>query len=265
MESPPEGQHEPTLEDVEAWVFERSHLVYLWFAATFAVVLVLTNVIGTKLFHFHAGPLSDWLNDGQPLTLTAGIITYPITFWLTDIVSEIWGRKRANAMVILGFGMSLLMLVIVQAAKALEPSPYWGLPEVGFPDGQAMQGAMDAFFANPHILLFASMTAYLVAQLFDVRLYHFWWRVTKGKYLWVRNNGSTLISQLVDTIIVNGIFLRWGLDMEWGAIGRIIVAVYICKGLMAMLDTPFIYLGVFIVSRALGLERGKTPARAPLA
>jgi len=253
------------IEDVEAWVFERSHFLYLWFASTFAVVLVLTNVVGTKLFHFHAGPLSDWLNDGKPLTLTAGIITYPITFWLTDIVSEIWGRKRANGMVILGFGMSLLMLVVVQIAKALEPSPFWSLPEVGFPDGVAMQTAMDAFFANPHILLFASMTAYLVAQLFDVRLYHFFWRLTNGKYLWMRNNGSTLISQLVDTIIVNGIFLRWGLGMEWGPIGKVIVAVYICKALMAMIDTPFIYLGVAVVARVLGLDRSKTPGRAPLA
>lgn len=265
MKEQPEGTREVHLEDVEAWVFERSHLMYLWFASTFAVVLVMTNVIGTKLFHFHAGPLSDWLNGGEPLTLTAGIITYPITFWLTDIVSEIWGRKRADVMVILGFGMSLLMLVIVQIAKALEPSPFWSLPEVGFPDGMAMQGAMDAFFANPHILLFASMAAYLVAQLFDVRLYHFFWRLTGGKYLWMRNNGSTLISQLVDTIIVNGIFLRWGLDMDWGPIAKVILAVYICKGIMAVIDTPFIYLGVHVVSRLLGLDRSKTPGRAPLA
>ena len=260
-------EHEPdraaTFEQVETWVFERSHLLYLWFATTFAVVLVLTNIIGTKLFHFHAGPLSDWLNEGEPLTLTAGIITYPITFWLTDIVSEIWGQKRANTMVILGFGMSLLMLIVVQAAKALEPSPLWSLPELGFPDGEAMQGAMGAFFSNPHILLFASMAAYLVAQLFDVRLYHFWLRLTKGKYLWVRNNGSTLISQLVDTIIVNGIFLRFGLGMEWEPIGSVIAAVYICKAIMAVLDTPFIYLGVYVVRRLLGLA--KTPGRAPLA
>lgn len=260
-----QSQAKPVALKSEKWVFERSHMLYLWFAATFAVMLVLTNIVGTKLFYFHAGPLSDLLNDGQPLTLTAGILTYPATFWLTDVVSEIWGRRRADTMVILGFGMSFLMLIVVQVAMSLEPSPYWSLPDKGFPDGESMQVAMGAFFANPRILLFASMTAYLVAQLFDVRLYHFWWRVTRGRHLWLRNNGSTLISQLVDTIIVNGIFLRWGLDMEWGPIGKVIVAVYICKGLMAMIDTPFIYLGVAGVSRFLGIDRSTVHQSAPLA
>jgi len=262
MEQHPSTQHSPR---AEKWIFDRGHQLYLWFAATFAVMLVLTNIVGTKLFYFHAGPLSDLLNDGQPLTLTAGILTYPATFWLTDIVSEIWGRRRADMMVYLGFAMSFLMLIIVQVAIALEPSPYWSLSAKGFPDGAAMQVAMGAFFANPRILLFASMTAYLVAQLFDVRLYHFWRRLTEGRHLWLRNNGSTLVSQLVDTIIVNGIFLRWGLHMEWGPIGKVILAVYVCKAVMALCDTPFIYLGVALVSRFLGLERKGISKSAPLA
>ena len=99
-----------------------------------------------------------------------------------------------------------------------------------------MQQSFGAVFHNPKLLLFASMLAYLVAQLFDVRLYHFWWCVTKGRHMWVRNNGSTMISQLVDTIIVNGIFLRWGFGMQWDAIVRIIIAVYLCKVALAWLD-----------------------------
>jgi len=244
---------------------ERARLVYLWYAAAFAVVLVLTNIIGTKLFLLDVAPLNALLNDGDPITLTAGIITYPITFWLTDVVSEIWGRRRADAMVILGFGMSLLMLVVVQVAKALTPSDLYTLPERGFETGAAMDNAFGAVFAYPHILLFASMTAYLVAQLFDVRLYHFWWRVTKGRYLWVRNNGSTMISQLVDTIIVNGIFLRWGLGMDWPAVGQVILAVYVCKMVMAWIDTPLIYAGGFATCRLLGIERERAPRSAPLA
>ena len=90
---------------VSAPMSERARLVYLWYAAAFAVILVLTNIIGTKLFALDLAPLNALLNGGEPIVLTAGIITYPITFWLTDVVSEIWGRKRANAMVILGFGL----------------------------------------------------------------------------------------------------------------------------------------------------------------
>jgi len=109
------------------------------------------------------------------------------------------------------------------------------------------------------------MLAYLVAQLFDVRLYHFWWRITGGGHMWIRNNGSTMISQLVDTIIVNGIFLRWGLDMEWGTIWEIILWVYVCKVMLAMIDTPFIYLGRSFLRHLFGLKTDTTPSSAPLA
>ncbi|MDA1266262.1 MAG: queuosine precursor transporter [Planctomycetota bacterium] len=243
---------------------ERAELTYAFCAALFVVVLVLTNVIGTKLFLlFQAG--GPFLFGGEPWILTSGILTYPITFLLTDLVSEIWGRKRANMMVIWGFGMSLLMLGILQVAVALPPAGIWAQPGLGFPDGAAMQGALEATFASPAILLGASMTAYLVAQLFDVHLYHFWWKVTGGKHMWLRNNGSTCISQLVDTIIVNGIFLRFGLKMEWGAIGEVIVAVYLCKVVLALIDTPLIYLGRHQLERFLGIEHDPERRHAPLA
>ena len=242
---------------------ERAELAYAFCAALFVVVLVLTNVIGTKLFVLFQDGGPGLFFDGKPWTLTSGILTYPITFLLTDLVSEIWGRKRANFMVISGFVMSLLMLGILQVAVALPPSPIWS--QGAFEDGAAMQGAFAATFANPAILLFASMLAYLVAQLFDVRLYHFWWKVTGGKHMWVRNNGSTMISQLVDTTIVNGIFLRYGLKMEWGAIGEIIVAVYLCKVVLAWMDTPLIYVARIAMERFLGIEHDPERATAPLA
>jgi queuosine precursor transporter len=242
----------------------RPDAVYTLFAATFAVVLVLTNIIGTKLFYLFPEGGPSWFNGGEPVTLTAGIVTYPITFWLTDIVSEIWGRRRANWMVLLGFLMSLLMLGVIQLGVWLPPSELWSLPDQGFAGADEMQTAYAAVFHNPRLLLFASMLAYLVAQLFDVRLYHFWWRVTRGSHMWIRNNGSTMISQLVDTIIVNSIFLRWGLDMEWGTIGEIILWVYLCKILLAWIDTPFLYLGRAGLCRLFGLERGVAPKRAPL-
>ncbi len=82
--------------------------------------------------------------------------------------------------------------------------------------------------------------------------------------MWLRNNGSTLISQLVDTIIVNSIFLRWGLNFEWHVIFDIIVAVYLCKVVLALSDTPLIYLGRAVVRRYLGLEHQAAPLQAPL-
>ena len=241
----------------------RAEGVYTVLAACFAVILVLTNIIGTKLFHLFPDGGPAWFNGGDPVTLTAGIITYPLTFWLTDVVSELWGRRRANLMVWIGFGTSLLMLGVVQVAVALPVSDAWKIPGIDTP--AAMQAAYATTFQNPKLLLFSSMLAYLVAQLFDVRLYHFWWRFTGGRHMWVRNNGSTIISQLVDTIIVNGIFLRWGFGLEWGTIVEIILWVYACKVVLALCDTPLIYLGCSWLRSYLGLSADDAPDVAPLA
>jgi hypothetical protein len=168
-------------------------------------------------------------------------------------------------MVLLGFGMSFLMLGFLTMARALPPSPIWSNPAMGVEDSATMQHMFEVTFSTPHILLGASMTAYLVAQLFDVRLYHFWWGITKGRHLWLRNNGSTAISQLVDTIIVNGIFLRWGLHMEWPVIWQIIAQIYVVKLAMAIVDTPLIYLGRFGLRRWFRLAQDDAPREAPLA
>ncbi|WP_419191845.1 queuosine precursor transporter [Engelhardtia mirabilis] len=241
----------------------RRDAAYTLCAATFCVVLVLTNVIGVKLFQIFPDGRPAWMPGAGPVTLTSGIIAYPFTFLLTDLVSEIWGRRRADLMVVLGFMMSGVMLLLVQVAKVLPPSTFWTAPQ-GY-EGISMQTAFEVSFYYPGVLLFASMTAYLVAQLFDVRLYHFWWKLTGGGHMWVRNNGSTIVSQLVDTIIVNGIFLYWGLKMAPQQIVEVIIAVYLCKVLLALLDTPLIYLFRALVWRWLNLPGKPGTARAPLA
>lgn len=242
----------------------RAEWTYAFLTALFAAVLVLTNIVGVKLFQLFPGGRPAWMPGEGPLTLTAGIITYPLTFLMTDVVSELWGRRRASFLVVVGFLMSMVMLVVVLVSRALPPSPYWENPDMGLrsPD---LQRAFDASFYYPGLLLFASMTAYLVAQLLDVRLYHLWWRLTGGGHMWVRNNGSTMLSQLVDTIIVNGIYLRFGLRMGWEVIAEIIAAVYVCKVVLALLDTPLIYVARALLRRYFGLPADAAPERAPLA
>ncbi|MCG2634665.1 MAG: queuosine precursor transporter [Gammaproteobacteria bacterium] len=215
-------------------------LVYMVLAMTFVTLLVLTNVIGQKLFYL-------W---GQ--TLTAGLITYPLTFLVTDIVSEIFGKKRADRMVWAGFAMSLLMLVIVQISIHLPVSPYWSsalVPE--FSDGDRMQQAWLASFGVGWWLVSGSMCAYLVAQLLDNRLFHFWRRLTGGRHLWLRNNGSTLVSQLVDTFIVNSFLFYGAFGWEFWQGVKVMFVIYLFKLGIALLDTPFCYLGIYGVRRLL--------------
>ncbi len=248
---------EEALAHIDTAAYTRYERVYMVLAATFVVLLVLTNVIGTKLFTSPFNP--EW-------ALTTGILTYPFTFLVTDLVSEIYGRKRADFMVVLGFFMSLLMLLILWAAMSVSPHPAWAgsgyyvdgwrmgaeaTPGTGL---QGYQHAFESVFALNGILLFGSMLAYACAQFTDNWLYHFWKEFTGGKHLWLRNNGSTWVSQLIDTAIVNSILFYIGFGMEFWLGLQIMATIYLHKLLLAALDTPLIYLGVYVLKRILGEE-----------
>ena len=272
------------VEHVEQGAYEA---IYHILAVLFVAMLMLTNIIGTKLFVVSPdlpflGPVIGWIASivgtlfpdqaGSAITLTAGIVTYPLTFLITDIVSETYGRRRADRMVWLGFGASLTMLGVLEVARRLTPSPFWQVPsafaDVFRPDlltvaadgtvtasAEASQAAYLFTFNAPGTLLFASMTAYVVAQLIDNRLFHFCRRLTGGKALWFRNNVSTMFSQLADTIIVNGIFLHFYWKLEWPEIWAVIIAVYVLKGCIALVDTPLCYVGVWWAARATRRNR----------
>lgn len=232
----------------KAW--PTSEKIYTLFAALFVMILVLTNIIGTKLFALEVPGLS------RPLVLTTGILTYPLTFWFTDIVSELWGKRRADLMVFYGFLASLIMLGILWIARAVPPAEIWTIRAEfsGFFDPafhiknasgavtgvshKAAQVAYSFTFDAPGTLLFASMLAYLCAQLSDNYLFHFWRRLTNGKHLWLRNNGSTAVSQLLDTIIVNGIFLHFYWNFGFAQIVEITIVrpSYSCSQTAARQD-----------------------------
>ena len=236
------GTFEANLE-VDLREYPVAERVYLCLAVTFIVLLVLTNIIGIKLFRAPFNP---------EFALTTGILTYPLTFLCTDIVSEIYGKKRADFMVVMGFLMSLLMLAIVTLATVVEPHPYW-VPGVNpyFDSVEGYQHAFESVFALNQVLIVGSMLAYLSAQLIDNYMYHFWKRLTKGKHLWLRNNGSTMVSQLVDTAVVNSILFYIGFGMDFWVGAKIMVTIYVYKLALAALDTPLIYLGVYIVKSIL--------------
>ena len=187
----------------------RHERVYAILLSVFVVILVLTNIIGVKLFTAFPNSLETACFGGA-CTLTSGIVTYPLTFLITDTVSELYGRKRADFMVFVGFAMSLVMVVLVQLVIALPGSPVWVNKDLGFSDVASMQTAFESVFTLPGTLVLGSMTAYLCAQLLDNRMFHFWKARTKGKHLWLRNNASTMVSQAADTVIVNSIFLGYG-------------------------------------------------------
>ena len=227
---------------------QNNESTYSLLVAIFAAILVLTNIIGVKIFTFAPDMFSNGLF-GNPITLTTGIITYPLTFLITDIVSEIYGEKKATRMVFLGFIVSIISLFFIQLAVFLPGSNVWINSDLGYNTVLEMQNAYESVFTLPGILIVASMTAYLVAQVVDVKIFHFLKRITSGKHLWLRNNLSTSVSQLIDTIIVNSIFLYIGLGLSFNIIFQIIVTTYVFKIIIALIDTPIVYLVVNLLKK----------------
>ena len=170
--------------------------------------------------------------------VSAGILPYPLTFLITDILSEIYGRKMTNKVVISGFFASLMVLIFLwlgSQASAIQDSPI-------------DDDTFNLVFQNAWRVIGASMIAYLSAQFLDVRLFHFWKNLTKGKHLWLRNNASTIGSQLVDTTLVICVLFVgvWPL----GQIVQAIIDGWLFKILCAFIDTPIFYvLSSFLKNR----------------
>lgn len=223
--------------------------LFLSLTGIFLTSLVLGNVIGTtKFVTIFSVELSDWMltivpeliRDHQTYTMSVpvGVIAYPFTFLATDLISELYGRKKAQLVVWVGFWMNVFMLFLMSVN-------YW-LPNTGGVSGglQLFEGVYEFMIGNT----IASMIAYLVAQTVDVRLFHFWKEYTDGKHLWLRNNASTTVSQLVDsTAILSILYVAGNLGQEVDTIGKLIILIlnsYLFKFFFALVDTPLCYLGV---------------------
>jgi queuosine precursor transporter len=163
------------------------------------------------------------------LTTTLGNILYASIFFSTDILGEIYGKKEARRGVWLGFIMLVLATLYMQIALLFNPAP-----------SDFIHGSLaEVFSLYPRVAL-ASLTAYLVSQLHDVWAFDYWKRRTGGRFLWLRNNASTMISQGLDSIIFVCIAF-WGI-VSWVDFFQILITTYILKFIIAVADTPFIYV-----------------------
>jgi len=199
------------VHSVDPELHERRERVFLVLAGLFIGSMTMLNILGVSRFldmSFTAFGLR------IPFTLAVGVLPYPVTFLCTDFISELYGRRRANHVVLVGLLLNAWVVAFLWLGGILPPVPELGAN--GLPD----PGAYDyAFFRVRQLTIgavFASMVAYLAAQLVDVQLFHFWKRLTHGRHLWLRNNGSTLVSQLVDSFAVITVTHYWanGLPLD---------------------------------------------------
>ena len=202
----------------------RYEYIFALLAGFFVTSLVVSNSMINKLTDI---PL--------PLiglaTISVGTLPYPVTFLCTDLVSEVYGKRRADMLVIIGFVVSGYMLLLLYLGRILPLSHM---------QDASVQDDFVAVFGQSTRAIIASMVAYMTAQFIDVRLYHYWRRLTNGRHLWLRNNASTLLSQLIDTVAVVTILFFNTLTIP--ELRDVIVSSYIYKLLVALADTPLMYL-----------------------
>jgi len=222
-----------------------AYQIYLYLAALFITSLVVSNLIFQKFFYWN--PFGDIEIFGASLfEVSVGILPYPITFLITDLISEIYGRKKANQVVTTGifasfFSMGIILLA--DAAPAIDNSPI-------------NDATFTQVFALSPIAVLASMIAYLLAQYVDIAIYHFWKRITNGKHLWLRNNFSTFLSQFIDTFTVVGLLCLFKV-LPWEIFFGLVVSGFLFKVFIAFIDTPFLYFFVYLFRKRFGLAEGE--------
>lgn len=169
------------------------------------------------------------------MEMTLGNILFASTFLVTDILSELYGKKEAQRAVFLGIATSVIFILISQSWLLYVPNEHdFAMP------------AMKTIFSNTPRLMFVGITVYVIVQLFDVWLYHRWWAFTSRKFgdshgfLWLRNNGSTLVSQFINAALFTvGAF--WGIHGTKSLIS-IALSSYLIFIVTSVADTPFVYL-----------------------
>ncbi len=233
-------------------VFSTAHLVYLWLAGLFVASLLIADITGVKLFQFKVA--------GWTVQHTCGMLTFPITFLLTDLVNEYYGRRAARRLVWLALAMGGFVFVVVNVALAM---PRWDAPF------NIKDGSFEDVFANSRVMYVASLGAFLVGSLSDIAIFGWVKRLTGGRMVWLRATGSTVVSQFIDSFIVTWLAFSVGrmlfptdaAPMPMGEVLRTAATGYTLKFVIAVGLTPVIYLGRWVMTNRFGMRPIAADAR----
>jgi uncharacterized integral membrane protein (TIGR00697 family) len=217
--------------------------LFVTLVGVFLTCLLVGNLIGGKLTYVHAL--------GRDWVISVGEIPFPLTFILTDILNEFYGRTTARRVTLLGAAMIALTLAIIQAADL----PPWFPPAYTDPSWAKSNMTPFAFqnvFLNAAWIQIASLIAFLTANFVDIGVFFLIKRVTGERLLWLRATGSTAVSQLIDTVVI--ISIAFGQKLDGHTLLSLMVTSYVVKVTVAVLVTPVIYALHELLERAWGLH-----------
>jgi uncharacterized integral membrane protein (TIGR00697 family) len=218
---------------------DKRHKLFLVLTALFITCFVVGDIIGGKLV--------SWTMFGFSFTTTVGMVPFPVTFLLTDVINEFYGQRAARFITLVGFGMGVLSFAIIYLSASI---PFAEFTRAADWTGVTEQTFNNVFLSSLRMII-ASLCAFLISQFVDIAVFQLLKRLSSNRLLWLRASGSTAASQLIDTITIT--FVAWTGLRSNAQILNIIYTAYGLKILIALGLTPLIYLCHALVERGLGI------------
>ncbi len=228
----------------KAYILSRPQKLFVVCTAVFITGLVIAEATASKFFTAFDLPftLSIFGVEFDSVIMTAGVIAFPVTFIVTDLLNEYYGKSGIRFVTFLGMVMIVFEFAILQVAMSVPTASISPVPEEAF----------DLVFGATGRIIFGSITAYLIGQIVDITLFHWLRQLTQGRMLWLRATGSTLGSQFLDTFIV--LIVAFAGQLRIQEILAITLFNYGYKFIIAVIITPIIYLFHWIMDWYLGSE-----------
>lgn len=230
--------------------------LFLGLTAFFCCNALIAESIGTKifslekLFGFHPSSFTLFGQQNISISLTCGVLLWPLEFVMTDIVNEFYGPKAVRRISFIAVGLISYAFLMFYAAIHVPPADFWVGSHAAQDNIPNMQDAFSGIFGQGMRIIIGSLVAFMVSQLVDVYVFHKIKKVTGDKKIWLRATGSTLVSQFVDSYIV--LFIAFGGIFSWQQILAIGVVNYFYKATMAVVLTPVIYLAEKRIAKYFG-------------
>jgi uncharacterized integral membrane protein (TIGR00697 family) len=248
---------------------DRPTKLFIFFTAFFVANALIAECIGgkifslEKLFGFQPLHFSLFGEKGLALSLTCGVLLWPLEFVMTDIVNEYYGPKAVRRISLIAVGLISYAFLMFYAAIHIPPADFWPgtKTDSNIPN---MQDAFSGIFGQGLWIIVGSLVAFLVSQIVDVTIFHRIKAVTGEKWVWLRSTGSTLVSQLVDSFVVLYIAFHIGNNWSWQKVLAICLVNYAYKATMAIVLTPLIYLVEHRIEKYLGHETTRKMKRAAM-
>jgi len=253
---------------IQSILKDKAMKLFLGMTAFFCCNALIAESIGTKifsvekLFGFHPSNFTLFGQSGLSISLTCGVLLWPLEFVMTDLVNEYYGPKAVRRISFTAIILISYAFLMFYAAISVPPADFWVTSQVEKSNIPNMQNAFSGIFGQGMKIIIGSLVAFLVSQLVDVYIFHRIKKITGDKRIWLRATGSTLVSQLVDSYIV--LFIAFSGTFTWQQILAIGVVNYVYKASMAIILTPVIYIAEHRIEKYLGHDLAKKMKRSAM-